>query len=194
VIPLALTSASHGSVSLPWRSISLAAAAVVLYLIYGPAPDAWVFDRVAIAQGQWWRLLTAHWVHSDVAHAGWDIGALLLFGVVFEQRLRWRLPAALLLASAAVSGWLWWGLPELTYYCGLSGILNALLALGLASLWRELRHPLILATGLAAALKIVLEIQLGQALLTDTAWPSVPSTHAAGFVCGLVLASAILSA
>lgn len=192
MIALALTPVRHGSIALPWRSLSLGVSAILLYLLFGPAPEAWVYDRAAIDRGEWWRLITAHWVHSDLAHAGWDIGALLLFGVVFEKRLRWRLPLALLLASAAVSGWLWWGLPELHYYCGLSGILNGLLVLGLASLWRELRHPLVLVTGLAAAAKIVLEIQLGQSLITDTAWPSVPGSHAAGFFCGLLLASATL--
>jgi hypothetical protein len=43
-----------------------------------------------------------------------------------------------------------------------------------------------------AGLKIVLEIEAGQALLTKTAWSSVPTAHAAGFACGLMLASATL--
>ena len=181
-----------GSALLPWRSLLLAAAAVAVYLVYGAAPTEWVFDRSAIGQGEWWRLITAHWVHGDLAHASWDIAALLLFGVVFEERLRWRLPLVLLVASLGVDAWLWWELPALHYYCGLSGILNAVLALGLLGLWREARHPLILLTALAAILKIFVEMQLGQALLTRTAWPSVPTAHAVGFLCGLVLASATL--
>ena len=181
-----------GSALLPWRSLLLAAAAVAAYLVYGAAPTEWVFDRSAIGQGQWWRLITAHWVHGDLAHASWDIAALLLFGVVFEERLRWRLPLVLLVASLGVDAWLWWGLPALHYYCGLSGILNGLLALGLLGLWREARHPLILLTALAAVLKIFVEMQLGQALLTSTVWPSVPTAHAVGFLCGLALASVTL--
>jgi len=85
---------SHGGVTLPWRSFLLGAAAIAAYLILGAAPEAWVFDRVAIAQGEWWRLITGHWVHSDLAHAAWDIAALLLLGALFEARLRWRLPLA----------------------------------------------------------------------------------------------------
>jgi hypothetical protein len=57
---------------------------------------------------------------------------------------------------------------------------------GLLQQWRELRHPLILLTGVGAAVKILVEIDTGQALLTDSAWPSVPVVHAAGFVCGLL--------
>ena len=170
---------------LPWRVIVLAAAAVAAYLGLGATPEAWVFDRQAIAEGEWWRLLTGHWVHSDASHAGWDISMMLLFGVLFEARLQWRLPLVLLLASLAVDAWLWWGVPDLRFYCGLSGILNGLLIVGLLEWWREMRHPLMLLTAAAAALKIAIEIHSGQALLTQTAWPSVPTAHAAGFLCGL---------
>ncbi|MDH3985623.1 MAG: rhombosortase [Gammaproteobacteria bacterium] len=181
------TGARHGSSMLPWRSMLLGAGAVVAYLGLGAAPEAWVFDRVAIAQGEWWRLVTAHWVHSDRVHAGWDIAALLLLGAVFEARLQWRLPLALLIGTVGVDAWLWWGDPALQFYCGLSGILNSLLIVGLLQLWRDWRHPLVLLTGVGAAMKILVEINAGEALLTQTAWPGIPTVHAAGFLCGLVL-------
>jgi hypothetical protein len=82
--------------------------------------------------------------------------------------------------------------PSLTYYCGLSGILNGLLALGLLRLWRDIRHPLILITGLGAVIKIIWETALGSALLTSTAWPSLPEVHGVGFVCGLLFAAFVL--
>ena len=179
---------SHGGITLPWRSLLLGVAAIAAYLSLGPAPEAWVFDKAAIAQGEWWRLLSGHWVHSDLSHAVWDITALLLFGALFEERLQWRLPLALLVATAGVDAWLWWGDSALQYYCGLSGILNGLLIVGLLDLWRDNRHPLILLTAVGAALKIILEIHMGQALLTRTAWPSVPVVHAAGFLSGLLWA------
>ena len=176
----------HGSITLPWRCMLMGGVAVLAYLVLGAAPDALVFDRVAIAQGEWWRLLTGHWVHSDPAHVGWNITALLLLGALFERRLQWRLPLALLIGTVGVNAWLWWMDPALRYYCGLSGILNSLLIVGLLQLWRDCRDPLVLLTGVAAAAKILLEISLGQTLLTQTAWPGVPAVHAAGFLCGLV--------
>jgi rhomboid family GlyGly-CTERM serine protease len=151
--------------------------AVLAYLLPGAAPEALVFDRVAIAQGEWWRLLTGHWVHSDPAHAGWDITALLLLGALFEPRLKWRLPLALLIGTVGVNAWLWWMDPALRYYCGLSGILNSLLVVGLLQLWRDCRDPLVLLTGVAAAAKILVELSLGQTLLTRTAWPGVPAVR-----------------
>jgi len=182
------TGTNHGGFMLPWRSVLLSAGAAAVYLAFGPAPEAWVFDRVAIVHGEWWRLITGHWVHSDLAHAGWDIAALLLFGALFEARLQWRLPLALLIGTVGIDVWLWWGNPAMAYYCGLSGILNSLLVVGLLRLWIDIRHPLILFTAVGAALKIIVEIDAGQALLTRTAWPSVPAAHAVGFLCGLVLA------
>jgi len=176
----------HGGIMLPWRSILLGTGVVLAYLAFGPAPEAWVYDRAAIVRGEWWRLFTGHWVHSDRTHAGWDISALLLLGIVFEERLQWWLPIALLVGTVGVDVWLWWGDQTLDYYCGLSGILNSLLLVGLLQLWRDIRHPLVALTVMGAAVKILVEINYGQALLTQTAWPSVPTVHAVGFLCGLV--------
>ena len=177
----------HGHVPWPWHSLLLGAVAVGAWLIFGPAPEAWVYRRDAIAGGEWWRLLTGHWVHSDGSHAIWDVGALVLFGVLFEARLGWRLPLALLIGTVGVDAWLWWGAPHLLYYCGLSGVLNTVLVLGMLELWRELRHPLLLVVLAGAALKIGLELQLDEALLTRTVWPSVPAAHAAGYAAGWLL-------
>lgn len=183
---------SQGNIALSWRTLLLTAVAVLAWLAFGAAPEGWVFDRTAIGQGEWWRLLSAHWVHSDSAHATWDIAALLLLGLLFEPRLQWRLPVALLAGTVVVDAWLWWGEPGLAFYCGLSGILNTVLVLGLLQWWRDERNPLLLLVGGISALKIVFEISAGQALLTSTAWPSVPTTHAVGFLCGLLVASVTL--
>jgi len=182
----------HGGIMLPWRSILLVAVAAAAYLVLGAAPEGWVYDRSAISQGEWWRLVTGHWVHSDLAHAGWDITALLVLGTLFEVRLQWWVPIALLIGTLGVDVWLWWGDPTLYYYCGLSGILNCLLIIGLLQLWLDIRHPLVVLTGIGAAVKILVEINSGQALLTQTAWSSVPMVHAVGFLCGLLYILRIL--
>jgi rhomboid family GlyGly-CTERM serine protease len=188
VIPAESAVTRHGSLALPWRTLLLTGLALVLFLSFGAAPEAWVFDRVATAQGEWWRLITGHWVHSDLEHATWDIGALLVLGLLFESRLKGQLFTVLALGSLGIDLWLWYALPSLNYYCGLSGILNGLLALGLLRLWQELRHPLIWMTGVGAILKIAWETAIGGALLTSTTWPSLPEVHGVGFLCGLLLA------
>jgi rhomboid family GlyGly-CTERM serine protease len=192
VIPADSAAISHGSLALPWRTLLLTGLALGIFLSFGSAPEAWVFDRVAIAQGEWWRLITGHWVHSDLEHASWDIAALLILGLLFESRLKGELFAVLALGILGIDLWLWHAAPSVSYYCGLSGILNGLLALGLLRLWRETRHPLIWLTGLGAVIKIIWETVSGGALLTATAWPSLPEVHGVGFFCGLLFAASLL--
>lgn len=74
---------------------------------------------------EWWRLLTAHLVHLN----GWHL-VLNLTGVVLSCELLWRhLPLrqviGVMLASAAtVAVGLWWLMPDLRGYAGLSGVLH----------------------------------------------------------------------
>ncbi|MCU7796989.1 MAG: rhombosortase [Candidatus Thiodiazotropha sp. (ex Semelilucina semeliformis)] len=182
---------SRGGLLLPWRTLFLTTLALAGYLILGAAPEAWVFDRAAIGNGEVWRLVTGHWVHSDFEHALWDISALVLLGVLFEKYLRGHLLLALGIGTLGVDIWLWWIDTGLHYYCGLSGILNTLLVVGLVQLWRDTRHPLVWFIGMSAIAKILLEIGSGQALLTQTLWPSVPEVHAVGFLTGVMLAIVI---
>ncbi|RMD80979.1 MAG: rhomboid family intramembrane serine protease, partial [Candidatus Dadabacteria bacterium] len=80
----------------------LCALAILAYAAAGPAPSALVFERAAVIGGQWWRLLTAHLVHADFAHLGWDVAALAVAGAMVERCSRTQLAAALVAAIAAV--------------------------------------------------------------------------------------------
>jgi len=177
---------SNGS-RLPWLSLGLAGLMVALFAAFGPAPEAWVYDRVAIAQGEWWRLLSGHWMHSDSGHLTWNLGALLALGWIVEAQNRVALLASLLAGTLGVDLMLWLALPELTRYCGISGVLNTVLLFALATLWRHTAAPVLLATGMLSFAKIVVEISSGQALLTSNDWASIPQAHLAGWLIGLVL-------
>lgn len=172
---------------LPWLTLSLAGLAIGLYAVAGPAADAAVYDRAAVADGEWWRLLSGHWVHGDTGHLAWNLTALLLLGSIVESSRRWLLPLGLLAGSIGVDLWLWTGLPGIVRYCGLSGALNTLLILALWTTWKRSGHWLVWAIGLGSLLKILVEMADGRALLTQTAWPSVPSAHLAGWLVGCLL-------
>ena len=175
----------HGGQWLPWRTLLLAATALLMYGLFGAAPQAWVFDHTAISGGEWWRLLSGHWVHSDPDHAVWDIAALLLLGALFERYLGGHLLGVLAAGMLGVDAWLWWGLSAPEYYCGLSGILNALMVVGLLRLWQEHPRPLILVVAGAYVLKVVLEVAGNEPLFTDVAWQGVPLAHVAGLISGM---------
>ncbi len=177
-----------GAMWWPSRTLLLLALALALWWGLGPAPQSLVYDRAAIAAGEWWRLLSAHWVHSDASHALWDMAALALLGMMFEPVLKQHLFPVLLFASVAVDAWLLWGGgPE--YYCGLSGILNSLLAAGLLALWRQRPHILIPLTGLGLVGKNLVELGGGAMLFSHTAWPGVPEAHLAGMLAGALYAA-----
>lgn len=184
--------ARPGRPGLPWLTLGLAAVAASLWWGLGPVPGRLVFDRSKIAAGEIWRLVTGHFVHSDGAHVAWNIGALLLIGLTMEGFGRRRMIAAIIAGIAAVDAGLWWGMTDLQRYCGLSGMLNALLVVAVFEGWRRFRHPLFAATGGIYVVKLVVEAFADQGLLVQTVWPSVPMAHVAGFIGGALLAIALL--
>ena len=169
----------------PWLTVVAVAVASGLWLSLGPVPEALVFDRSAIAGGEWWRLLSGHWVHSDGRHALWDIAALALVGGLVESSGRRRLALAAGIGSLSVAAALWWQLPELERYCGLSGMLNSLFVIALADLWQRGRQLVVLAAALLLGAKLLAELVAGQSVLIDLLWPGVPLAHLAGLLGGL---------
>lgn len=173
----------------PWLTLSFGAGLLLLYGLFGPAPDALLFDRARLLDGEWWRAVTGHLVHTDPAHLLWNLAALLGLGLAYEF-LRRPGPGAyfglFFAGMLAVDVWLLWLEPGWARYCGLSGALNALYAALALTVWRETRSPLallLLAGGLA---KIALEAAQGGALLPTSTWASVPGAHLAGLVAGLL--------
>lgn len=176
-----------GMLTMPWRTLLLAILATVIFSTLGAAPETLVYEREAILNGEVWRLITGHWVHSDTQHATWNIIALLLLGCLFENTLKRHLFTVLLISSLALSGWIILFMPQMTSYCGLSGILNSLLVVGTLTLWQQQRSITLLLILLLAVLKSIVELQTQSAIFTHTAWPSVPAAHLAGMVIGLLI-------
>ena len=177
----------QGSTTLPWLSAGMAMLAAGLWAAFGPAPPGLVFDRSAIAAGEIWRLVTGHFVHSNGRHALWDIVALAVIGTAMEERGRLQMLAGSATGIVAVDAWLWWFLPELELYCGLSGMPNASFVLALADLWQTHRHPAFPIVALLLLAKLAAETSAGVSLVVTTAWPSLPQAHLAGCLGGLCL-------
>ncbi len=169
----------------PCRTLGLGLTLALLYLLAGAAPEALVFSRERVLAGEYWRLVSGHLVHSGPAHLGWNLAALLVVGSLLEQRIGARWWAALAAGMAAIDGLLlcW---PALDAYCGLSGVLNTLLAVLLLDHLREpVARPWALATLLGMTVKIGVELHQGAALLTHTAWPAFAPAHLAGLLGAL---------
>jgi rhomboid family GlyGly-CTERM serine protease len=174
---------------MPWTLV-LALAAAGVYLILGPVPDGLILDRSIPLAAEPWRVFSAHLAHSDTSHLILDIAGLLLVGWLYEPVLRGRMTALLLLGMPSIVGAVMLLEPRVAAYCGLSGIVNLIVGAGLVAAWRaEPRDTLPILFALAVAAKIMLECLAGQAVFTDTAWASVPTAHAAGFLIGVVSAT-----
>ena len=89
------------------------------------------YDRVAISEGELWRLLSGHIVHLGWSHFFLNgIGLLLIFYLV-ESRftiLQWLIIALVAIAGIDIGFWIWQ--PQLIWYVGLSGLLHGFLAAG----------------------------------------------------------------
>jgi rhomboid family GlyGly-CTERM serine protease len=171
-----------------WPVLTLAAASLALELA-GDAGRLWArYDGDLIAEGQYWRLLTAHVVHLGWGHLWPNLTALALIGALFEDLFDacgWWLLIAL--SAAAIDAGLLALKPEVEWYVGLSGVLHGMVAGGALTAW--LRHqtiglPLIL--GLAA--KLAWEQVVGPVPFTAAAvgGPVVVAAHLYGTAGGLL--------
>lgn len=105
--------------------------AVLVALGGDEARLAWRWDRAALADGAWWRLLSGQFAHLGLTHLVLNLsGLVLVFALVGEGlagRKGWLAATGSLLS---VGLGLWWCQPELAWYVGLSGLLHGLLVAG----------------------------------------------------------------
>lgn len=174
------------------------AVAGLLFLVPG-ARDWLAYDRAAIAAGEFWRLLTGHLVHWSLGHLVWDVGAFVLLGALCEARSRRRFLVCLAGSAVVIPAAVWWVMPGLEFYGGLSGVDSALFALlGVDLLRDELRRrsraALAIGVGLSLgfALKIAFEFVTGATVFVadlSHGIAPVPVAHLAGAAIGILSAA-----
>jgi len=151
------------------------------------ARQALSYQRDGLEQGQWWRLLTAHFVHLDLEHAVLNGLGLVLMWALFARDFppaRWL--AIYLGAALTVSAGLWIFNREISWYVGASGALHGVMTAGtLAHLRRGDLDGWILAVFIVA--KLAYE-QFAGALPFAGSPDTVVDAHLYGAVGGVVLA------
>lgn len=132
--------------------IAFSAGFVLLLLLLGalgePAREWLRYDRLAIGGGEWWRLLTGHFVHLGAGHLWLDTLGLALLLLFFRDVFSPRDWFVATLAGALVVGLaLWWREPQLWRYVGISGVLHTLLFAGLllSLRWNPVINGIVLA-------------------------------------------------
>lgn len=105
------------------------------------------YDRQQLADFQFWRLLSGHFVHLGLSHYVLNaIGLLLVWQLVGNQFSRGQWLWVALGSIAAMDLGFWLLEPQLTWYVGLSGLLHGILAAGIVGSWNsDRRMALVLA-------------------------------------------------
>ncbi|MDM3871312.1 rhombosortase [Porticoccus sp. W117] len=145
-------------------------------------------NRVAVGHGEWWRLLSGHFIHINWTHLIFNALVVILFQGLYRGFFTWRqwLVLVPLLCIGVSAGILW--LTPLKWYMGFSGVLTGLLVAAAILQWRQM--PFINAVVLAAiGIKVFMEQLSGKEVIVSTIShvPTAVDAHLYGAVCGLVL-------
>ena len=181
---------------IPCASLLLTLAALIIHLSNGLRVDL-LYERSALANLELWRVVTCHWVHLNWDHMLWSGATFLFLGSVCEILDRKKTYQTLVIAALLIPVTIWWRLPGLNIYAGLSGLDCAFYALLFTLLIkREISSGSRLwagfyAVGLAALLaKVIYETTTGMTLFvanTHSGMVPVPLSHLAGGFAGFIV-------
>lgn len=109
----------------------LGAVAAILYGCPDSVQLTLEYNKLAMANGELWRLLSGHLLHSNLAHLLLNLAGLLVIMLLYApspKRLAfgWQL----VILSLGTSLGLWLFASQITHYVGLSGVLHGILCFG----------------------------------------------------------------
>ena len=103
----------------------------LLWLTGSSGLDALSYHRDSVEGGQFWRLLTGHFVHSNGWHLLLNLASLMMIGLLFSQHLSIFLWTIAFVASGLfISACYYFIAPQYQYYVGLSAILYGVIIVG----------------------------------------------------------------
>jgi len=138
-----------------WRY--LATVIPVMVLLQAIGPEYFRYQQEAVAEGQLWRILTAHWVHVGWMHLLLNSLSLVICVSLTEpgwSARRWLLVTIVM--GLGISLLLMLNNPEVVDYAGHSGILYGLYVLGAISLFPRDRLVAVLVIA-AIVIKVLME-------------------------------------
>jgi rhomboid family GlyGly-CTERM serine protease len=160
--------------------------------IWGDSGREWLrYDRLAIADGEIWRLVSGHFVHLGLRHFALNAaGLVLVWSLVGTSCRAAKWLVVMLVTIAGIDLGFWYLQPQLNWYVGLSGLLHGVLAAGIVAGFSRDRRDLwvlgVLLTGKIAFEQIFgplpgSEESAGGAVIT--------AAHLYGAIAGAVAAS-----
>jgi rhomboid family GlyGly-CTERM serine protease len=114
-----------------WGFLAFCALIVLLETFGDAGREALRYERAAVADGEWWRLVSGHLVHLGWRHVALNLLGLALMWALFFADYSLRQWAIVLGASTlAIDAGFWFLNPGLVWYVGLSGALHGVMAAG----------------------------------------------------------------
>jgi rhomboid family GlyGly-CTERM serine protease len=149
------------------------------------------YEREAVLQGEYWRLITGHLVHGGTQHLLLNGAGLGLIAALFPQDYSWRawLLIALFSLLAIDVAFVFYE-PQLLWYVGLSGVLHGALAAGALAWWRHESKPLAAVLSAVFVAKLAWE-QWHGALPLSGDLPVVVDAHLYGALGGTLAAALV---
>jgi membrane associated rhomboid family serine protease len=138
-----------------------------------------------IRAGEWWRAATSIFLHVSLAHVGFNMWALYLFGPALERRFG-SVPFSLLYLTAGLGGSALYhlvgrGNPAV----GASGAIFGLMGALIVTLYQQRHTPM--ARAILSQLMLLLAINLALPLvISNIAWEA----HLGGLIAGAAVATA----
>ncbi|MCS6203773.1 rhombosortase [Shewanella baltica] len=171
--------------------VSLICAGLYVAGLASPAVDNLLaYRRSAIADGEWWRLISGNLLHTNQWHLLMNLAGLWVVLLLHHLHYNIKGLSALFLVLCLLEGiGLYLGYPQLIGYVGLSGMLHGLFAFGaVQDIIRKLRSGYLLLLGVI--IKVGHE-QLYGASNDVTAMIGArvaTEAHLVGLICGLICA------
>jgi len=167
---------------------------IIITLVGQKFAPIFLYDRSLILNGEYWRILTCHFVHTGWNHLFLNLTAsMLVFSLFFHlySPLGWLIGAAFCMIGISLSFLLF--CPNLEWYIGLSGLLHGLFVMGIIG---EIRKGNILfCLGLlAVTTKLTLEYFIGPSNITNQFINAIVITnaHLSGAIIGCIAAYLII--
>jgi membrane associated rhomboid family serine protease len=170
--------------------MTLLALNVGIYLagVLSPEFDRWLVENmalinVAVADGEWWRVFTAAFLHAGLFHLAINMYILYLFGTSLERSAGHAPFLALYLAAAAAGGAMsaLTG-PQFSVSVGASGAIFGLFGAWFSASYRSRHTP----AGQAMFRQFLILLLLNAAI--PLAVPNIDwRAHLGGFIAGVVI-------
>lgn len=152
------------------------------------------FDRDKLDDGDYWLLLSAHFVHLNWSHFLLNMIGLMLLCYLLEPRFTTLTWVSLLVFVSAATGFaLYWLNPSVYWYVGFSGSLHGVFAAALITQAKN-REPLSWLLIFALIVKLILEQYYGAPNSTAEliGGDVIVDAHLYGAIAGLGYAGIIL--